>query len=163
MRNLPFLSCLVESYGYNFIHLRFSALCCGCHRAFGSGQIKRTCSSHPQPELSVAPRPSLRTDPDVLVVFLVGQCRERQSVIDRLIPTTSFSHTYEVIHATLEPCHTVNPAVFSFPDQNSLPLFVSVRFGCKIVGIYETDHSGEPVEAAGLLELFFLFLLWGAL
>lgn len=23
MRNLPLLSCLVESYGYNFIHLRF--------------------------------------------------------------------------------------------------------------------------------------------
>ena len=84
MRNLPLFSCLVESYGYNFIHLRFSALCCGCHRAFGSRQIKCTCSSHPQPGCSAA-QPPLRTDPEVLVVFLAGQRRERHLVINRLI------------------------------------------------------------------------------
>lgn len=47
MRNLSPLSCLIESYGYNFIHLRFSALCCGCQGAFGNRQIKGTCSLSP--------------------------------------------------------------------------------------------------------------------
>lgn len=102
MRNLPFLSCLIESYGYNFIHLRFSALCCGCHRAFGSGQIKRTCSFHPQSALSAAPQPSPRTDPKVLVVFLIGRGRERQLVINQLSPSTSLFHTCKVIQAALK-------------------------------------------------------------
>lgn len=106
MRNLPLFSCLVESYGYNFIHLRFSALCCGCHRAFGSRQIKCTCSSHPQPGHS-APQPSLRTDPEVLVVFLVGQGRERHLVINQLIPSNPFFHTYKVIQAAFEHCHSI--------------------------------------------------------
>lgn len=101
MRNLPLFSCLVESYGYNFIHLRFSALCCGCHRAFGSRQIKCTCSSHLQPGHS-APQPSLRTDPEVLVVFLVGQGRERHLVINQLIPSNPFFHTYKVIQAAFD-------------------------------------------------------------
>lgn len=101
MRNLPFFSCLLESYGYNFIHLRSSALCCGCHRAFGSGQIKHTCSSHPQPEPSAAPRPSQRTDPEVLVVFLIGQGRKRQLAINQLIPSTSFFFPLEVIQVPL--------------------------------------------------------------
>lgn len=106
MRNLPLLSCLVESYGYNFIHLRFSALCCGCHRAFGSRQIKCTCFSHPQPGHS-APQPSLGTDPEVLVVFLVGQGRERHLVINQLIPSNSLFHTYNVIQPAFEHWHFI--------------------------------------------------------
>lgn len=47
MRKLSPLSCLIESYGYNFNHLRFSALCCGCQGAFGNRQIKGTCSLSP--------------------------------------------------------------------------------------------------------------------
>lgn len=132
MRNLPFFSCLLESYGYNFIHLRSSALCCGCHGAFGSGQIKRTCSSHPQPEPSAAPRPSLRADPEVLVVFLIGQGRKRQLAINQLIPSTSFFFfflllTLKVIQAPLGSftgrlCFLLTTEIFFF-----LPFIASVR------------------------------------
>ena len=133
MRNLPLLSCLVESYGYNFIHLRFSALCCGCHRAFGSRQIKCTCSSHPQPGHS-APQPPLRTDPEVLVVFLVGQGRERHLVINQLIPPNRFFHTYKVIQAAFEHWHFKHVLFGSL--FNSLPFVMSVRLGCEGAWMY---------------------------
>lgn len=136
MRNLPFFSCLLESYGYNFIHLRSPALCCGCHRAFGSGQIKRTCSSHLQP----SPPPSLRTDPEVLVVFLIGQGRKRQLAINQLIASTPPPpippFPYKVIQAVLKTfsrclCFLLPTELFFF-----LPFIASVRLGCKVVWMY---------------------------
>lgn len=140
MRNLPFFSCLLESYGYNFIHLRSSALCCGCHGAFGSGQIKRTCSSHPQPEPSAAPRPSLRTDPEVLVVFLIGQGRKRQLAINQLIPSTSFFYFFSYFRSYTSSTWIIRwPAVFSFNDLNLfffLPFIASVRPDWKVVWMH---------------------------
>lgn len=136
MRNLPFFSCLLESYGYNFIHLRSSALCCGCHGAFGSGQIKRTCSSHPQPEPSAAPRPSLRTDPEVLVVFLIGQGRKRQLVINQLIPSTSlFFLTLKVIQAPLGS-FTGRLCFLLKTEPFFLPFIASVRPDWKVVWMH---------------------------
>lgn len=69
-----------------YVFLLFAVVATG---HFESRQIKCTCSSHPQPGHS-APQPPLRTDPEVLVVFLVGQGRERHLVINQLIPPNPF-------------------------------------------------------------------------
>lgn len=159
MRNLPFFSCLLESYGYNFIHLRSSALCCGCHRAFGSGQIKRTCSPHPQP----SSLPSLRTDPEVLVVFLIGQGRKRQLAINQLIasihqppPPTPTYFPFKVIQAppeTLARC-----LCFLFPTETFFcPLSRPSGLAVKQSGCI------NPVTAENRLrrQRTFFYLLWG--
>lgn len=75
----------------------------------------------------------LRTDPEVLVVFLVGQGRERHLVINQLIPPNLFFHTYKVIQAAFEHWyfkHVLFGSVF-FCHQNLLPFIVSVRLGFK--------------------------------
>lgn len=83
---------------------------------------------------SAAPQPSLQTDPEVSVVFLVGQDRERRHVINQLIPPKLFFHTYLLILSNtsyflsvIGTLNTVHLAVFSFANQNLLPFIVSVR------------------------------------
>lgn len=113
MRNLSLCSCLVESYGYNFIHLRFSALCCGCHRAFRGRQIKYTCSSIR----------SLGAVTEVLVVFLVGQSVERHLVINQLKSFHILIKLYKLLFSVATLLW-----MFSFATKTSL-FVLSVRLG----------------------------------